>query len=114
MCAADDRYNHSEKGRARWRRYKATEKGRAADARYDSSPKGMQTRTRWYLNVRRPRDLGAQRERIVGELEALTADYQEFLAELGISPPVQEEKPPVQDENFFEDLIAIHIPELAA
>jgi hypothetical protein len=28
MSASDDRYNHSRKGRARWRRYDQSERGR--------------------------------------------------------------------------------------
>jgi hypothetical protein len=28
MSAADDRYNRSEKGRARWRRYEGSDRGR--------------------------------------------------------------------------------------
>jgi hypothetical protein len=39
------KYNHSEKGRARWRRYNLSEKGRARTARYEATPARRRKKT---------------------------------------------------------------------
>lgn len=50
-----DRYNHSEKGRARYERYRQSEKGRAVarakQARYRATLKGVQTNARAEFKV---------------------------------------------------------------
>lgn len=84
MSAADSRYNTSEKGKARQARYREAnrerrreyDRKRMAELRQDPA---FRAKEEWYMRgpgyaARRRRDLGAQRARIVAQLEALNSE----------------------------------------
>jgi hypothetical protein len=70
VSAADDRYNHSDKGRARHRRYNSSLKGGLRSSRYERTAKAMRRKLNWEIaNRSMSPEYVALNERFIAEQE---------------------------------------------